>query len=123
VRPFLARFTSAPLTLAVFVTLGVAAALGEETLFRAAIQPLAGIIVAWLLFMAAHALIADFRHPTPGKVAYAALAVAMGLVLGLLYERAGIAASMACHAAFDATALFVARPLLAAARNEVLAPA
>ncbi len=66
--------------------------------------------------MLAHAVIADFRHPTPGKLGYAALAFAMGLVLGLLYERLGIAASMGAHFAFDATALLLARPILVDAR-------
>jgi hypothetical protein len=112
VRPFLVRFTSARPTVLNFALLGLAAALGEETLFRAAIQPVAGIAVASVLFMLAHSLIADLRHPTPGKVAYALLALCMGLVLGLLYDRLGIAASMAAHFAFDTVALILIRPLL-----------
>ena len=82
VRPFLARFTSARPTPLTFAILGLAAALGEETLFRAAIQPVAGIVVASLSFMLAHSLIADFRHPTLGKAAYALLALAMAFLLG-----------------------------------------
>lgn len=112
VRPFLARFTSSKPSIVNFAIVGLAAALGEETLFRAAIQPSAGIVVASLLFTLAHAAIADFRHPTPGKIAYAALAFAMGLVLGFEYEHFGIAASMATHFAFDTTALAIVRPLL-----------
>ena len=50
--------------------------------------------------MLAHSLIADFRHPTLGKAAYALLALAMAFLLGLLYDRFGIAASMAPHFAF-----------------------
>jgi membrane protease YdiL (CAAX protease family) len=84
VRPFLRRSSSAAPTPVNFAVLGLAAALGEETLFRAAIQPVGGIGIASVLFMLAHSLIADFRHPTPGKVAYAALALFLGLVLGLL---------------------------------------
>ncbi len=112
VRPFMRRFTSSEPTVPNFILIGLLAALGEETLFRAAIQPVAGIIVASLLFMAAHALVADFRHPTPGKLAYAGLAFGMGLVLGVLYAQLGIVASMAAHFAFDTTALTVGRPLL-----------
>ncbi len=108
----MARFTSARPTPLTFAILGLAAALGEETLFRAAIQPVAGIVVASLLFMFAHSLIADFRHPTLGKAAYALLALAMALVLGLLYDRFGIAASMAAHFAFDTVALTLIAPLL-----------
>ncbi len=112
VRPFLSRFTSAPPTPAIFAALGLAAALGEETLFRAAIQPVAGMVVASLLFMLAHSLIADFRHPTAGKAAYPLLAFGMGVVLGLLYERLGIAAAIAAHFAFDTVALILVAPLL-----------
>ena len=94
--------------------LSLAAAVGEETLFRAAIQPLAGIAVASVLFMLAHSVIADFGHPTPGKLAYAVLAIGIGLVLGLRYERLGITASMGAHFAFDLAALILVRPLLPA---------
>ncbi len=114
VKPFLARFTSSAPTVVNFAILGLAAALGEETLFRAAIQPTAGILVAAVLFMTAHAAIADFMHPTPGKLAYAALAFGMGIVLGLEYANLGIAASMATHFSFDTTALLLIRPLLPA---------
>ena len=112
VRPFLQRFTSAAPTPLNFAVIGLAAALGEETLFRAAIQPAAGIVVSSLLFMLAHSLIADFRHPTIGKAAYAVLAFTMGLLLGVMYDRLGIAASMGTHFAFDTAALLVIRPLL-----------
>lgn len=112
VRPFLARFTSAQPTALNFAIIGLAAAVGEETLFRAAIQPAAGIVIASILFTLAHSVIADFRHPTPGKVAYAALALGMGLLLGLLYDRVGIAASIGAHVAFDTAALIMIRPLL-----------
>lgn len=114
--PFLARFTSSDLTRAAIACLAVAAALGEETLFRAAIQPLAGIVIASALFTLAHALIADFRHPTSAKEVNAVLAFGMGLLPGVLYERLGIAASMAAHAAFDAAALWFVRPTVRAGR-------
>jgi uncharacterized protein len=112
VRPFLSRFTSARPTALNFALLGLAAALGEETLFRAAIQPAAGIVVASILFMLAHSVIADFRHPSAGKLAYAALALGMGLILGVAYDRLGIAASMGIHFAFDTATLILIRPLL-----------
>jgi uncharacterized protein len=112
VRPFLQRFTSAAPTPLNFAVIGLAAALGEETLFRVAIQPVAGILVAAVLFTLAHSFIADFRHPTPGKAAYAALALGMGLLLGALYDQLGIAASMGAHFAFDTATLILIRPLL-----------
>lgn len=111
-RPFLSRFTSARPTIASFAAIGLAAALGEETLFRAAIQPVAGIVVASILFTLAHSVIADLRHVTPGKAIYVCFAFAMGLLLGWLYERYGIVASMGAHAAFDTVVLTVIRPLL-----------
>ena len=114
VQPFLTRFTSARPTALNFALIGLAAALGEETLFRAAIQVSLGIVIASFLFTLAHAVIADFSHPTPAKLAYAALAFGMGIFLGLEFEHLGIAASMATHFAFDTTALFLIRPLLPA---------
>jgi membrane protease YdiL (CAAX protease family) len=69
-------------------------------------------VVASVLFMLAHSLIADFRHPTAGKAAYAVLALAMGLLLGVLYDRLGIVASMGTHFALDTAALTLIRPLL-----------
>ncbi len=123
VRPFLTRFTSARPTAANFALIGIAAALGEETLFRAAIQPVGGILIASVLFMLAHSVIADFRHPSPGKVAYAALALGMGILLGVLYDRLGIAASMGVHFAFDTTALVMIRPLLPARQPRPLTSA
>jgi membrane protease YdiL (CAAX protease family) len=112
VRPFLARFTSSAATPVNFAILGLAAAIGEETLFRAAIQPVTGIVIAAVLFTVAHAPIADLRHLTPGKLAYVGLALGMGLLLGLLYDRFGIAASVGAHAAFDTAVLLWVRPLL-----------
>ena len=112
VQPFLRRFTTARPTAINFVILGLAAAIGEETLFRAAIQPLLGVGVAAVLFTLAHAPIADLRHLTRGKLSYVALAFAMGLLLGFLYDVAGLAASMGAHAAFDATLLIVIAPLI-----------
>ena len=112
VRPFLARFTSARPTVLNFAIIGLAAAIGEETLFRAALQPSVGIWIAALLFTVVHAAIADYRHPTLGKLAYAALAFGMGVLLGIEYDHLGIAASMATHFAFDTTALTLIRPLL-----------
>ncbi len=114
VAPFLARFSSSEPTLLNFAALGLAAALGEESLFRAAIQPYFGIGLASLLFMAAHIGVADWRHPTPRKAAYAALVFGMGLLLGWLFDNYGIACSMATHFAFDTTALYLVRPLFPA---------
>lgn len=110
--PFLSRFTGSAPTPANAVLLGIVAALGEETLFRAAIQPMAGLVIAAIFFTAAHSLIGDFRHLSFEKVAYIVFALMIGLLLGLLYERFGIAASMGLHAAFDAVFLLGIRSFL-----------
>ncbi|HEU6440643.1 MAG TPA: hypothetical protein VFC12_09450 [Terriglobales bacterium] len=70
------------------------------------------MLVAASLFTIAHAGIADFRHPSVGKLAYALLAFGMGMLLGVEYDRLGIAALMATHFEFDTTALVLIRPLL-----------
>jgi membrane protease YdiL (CAAX protease family) len=112
VPPFLDNFSGIEPTLLSFVTLGLLAGLGEETLFRATLQPLLGIVLASLLFTLAHAPIAQFEKPTAGKLGYALFAFGMGLVLGVLYGQAGIVAAVVAHASFDTTFYLMIRPLV-----------
>jgi membrane protease YdiL (CAAX protease family) len=110
--PFLDNFSGIEPTLLSFTILGLLAGLGEETLFRATLQPLLGIVVASLLFTLAHAPIAHFEKPSVGKFGYAVFAFAMGLVLGLLYGQAGIVAAIAAHSSFDTTFYVMIRPIV-----------
>jgi uncharacterized protein len=66
VRPFLRNFSGVRPTVANLIVLGMLAGVGEETLFRSALQPLIGIFLASLLFTLAHAPIAQLQRPSLG---------------------------------------------------------
>lgn len=84
----------------VSVVVGVA----EEVLFRAALQPLIGVWGTSVLFAAVHANYAPMLHDrSQWGFSAAALATVFGLslLLGVAYERAGLAAAVTAHAAYD----------------------
>jgi hypothetical protein len=63
--------------------LALASGLGEEALFRGALQPQIGLVAATLVFGAVHYV------PRPGLRAWALFALAAGLGFGLLFELCG----------------------------------
>lgn len=76
-------------------TVGAAAALGEETIFRGALQPRLGILLTSLLF----ALI----HGNYGLTIATLIVFLMGMVLGFLRRRYNTSTSMAMHATYNIT--------------------
>jgi uncharacterized protein len=100
----------------VCLLLGVAAGIGEETLFRAALVPWIGVYAAAALFALAHAGTARLSEGvTAGKVAYLAIALCAGVALGLTYLAFGLLTTMCAHAAFDTVMLLRLRSLITAA--------
>jgi membrane protease YdiL (CAAX protease family) len=98
----------------------VMAGFAEELLFRAALQTWIGIGWASVLFGLAHSGTARLQEGlSPGKLAYLVVAVGAGVLLGLLYRAAGLAAAMSAHAGFDAGILLVLAPAIAAAAREI----
>jgi len=81
--------TSAPGIL----TLGLAAALGEESIFRGALQPRFGLILTSLLF----ALV----HSNYGLSFSTLLVFLIGLILGLLRRRFNTSTAMLAHATYN----------------------
>jgi membrane protease YdiL (CAAX protease family) len=77
------------------VTLGVAAALGEEPLFRGAAQPRFGLVVTALLF----ALV----HSNYGITFSTAIVLLLGLVLGWVRARHNTSTAMILHAVYNMT--------------------
>ncbi|MBI5365992.1 MAG: CPBP family intramembrane metalloprotease [Planctomycetes bacterium] len=81
-----------PLAAGEVLLAAAASAVGEELLFRAALQPLLGLVGASLLFGLLH---------LPGErrlVPWTGFAVVMGFALGALYERTGtLAAPVVAH--------------------------
>lgn len=77
------------------LTLGLAAALGEEALFRGALQPRFGLLPTAALF----ALV----HSNYGLTISTLIVLLLGLALGLLRQRANATTSMAAHATYNIT--------------------
>jgi membrane protease YdiL (CAAX protease family) len=97
-RAFLrAAYASARLRRADMLVVALNAGVGEELLFRGALQPLLGLAWTSLAFALLHTGIPR----SPALAAFALYTFAMGLGLGAFYERCGLAAAMAAHAAFD----------------------
>ncbi|MEZ4657525.1 MAG: CPBP family intramembrane glutamic endopeptidase [Caldilineaceae bacterium] len=75
------------------LTLGLAAALGEETIFRGALQPRFGLIFTALLF----ALV----HSNYGITISTLIVFVLGCVLGLVRLRFSTSTSMVVHAVYN----------------------
>lgn len=81
--------TSAPGIL----TLGLAAALGEETIFRGALQPRFGLLFTAILFA--------LLHSTYGLTLSTALVFVVGLMLGVVRARTNTSTAMIFHAVYN----------------------
>ncbi|MGI8608985.1 MAG: CPBP family glutamic-type intramembrane protease [Candidatus Dormibacteria bacterium] len=81
------------------IALALAAGIGEEVLFRGALQPRLGIIAAALLFAVLH---------TQYAISLASLEIfILGLALGLLRRRAGVTGTIIAHAGYDLILLMI----------------
>jgi hypothetical protein len=95
------------------VWFALAAGVGEELLFRGALQPLLGLWATTALFVAAHARAYRFRADRTTFVQLVML-LAMGLMLGLIARYIGLYAAMITHVATDIVGLFIVRKASAA---------
>jgi len=75
------------------LTLGLAAALGEESVFRGALQPRFGLFLTALLFA--------LLHSNYGLSLSTLLVFVVGLILGLLRRRFNTSTSMLAHAVYN----------------------
>lgn len=75
------------------LSLGLAAGIGEETLLRGAIQPRFGLLLTAFLFA--------LLHSQYGLSIATVVVFLVGLVLGLLRQRANTSTAMICHAAYN----------------------
>ena len=86
-------------TLPGILTIGLAAAIGEETLFRGAIQPRFGLLLTSAMFALVH---------SNYGISFATLVVfILGLVLGVLRRRYNTTTSMITHATYNSTLAFL----------------
>jgi uncharacterized protein len=91
-----------PLFTSVFgvLTVGLAAALGEETLFRGALQPRFGLIFTTILFAIVHS---NYGISVSTLVVFVA-----GLIFGILRNRFNTTTAMMAHATYNSTLAFLA---------------
>jgi len=81
------------------IVLALAAGIGEEIIFRGAVQPRFGIVAASLLFAVMH---------TQYAISLASLEIfILGIFLGLLRNRAGVIASIIAHTGYDLILLMI----------------
>jgi uncharacterized protein len=95
-----------PLWMAMF------AGLGEEVLFRGAIQPIIGLWWSSLVFVLLHSGTYQFRSLTWKKAVLAVFVFGVSLLLGYIFVNVGLLAAVAAHTIFDVVALFGLQRLL-----------
>jgi hypothetical protein len=88
---------------------GLCAGVGEELLFRGALQPLLGIWWTGLLFTLAHSGTGRFKSMNLMKWGYAVFLFAVSLMFGLVLIKIGIIAAVALHATADTLIFLVLR--------------
>jgi membrane protease YdiL (CAAX protease family) len=99
------------------VWISLAAGFSEELLFRAALQPLVGIVGASLLFLLVHAGAYDFRRLDRTALWQASCVFGMSLLLGFIFEYIGLLAAMIAHAVVDIVGLYLVRRISGSANR------
>lgn len=89
--------------------ISIAAAVGEEMLFRAALQPLLGVWIVSLLFLLTHVPVYRFRKLDGAAIAQAAGVFGGSVVLGFVFDYVGLLAAMLVHAWIDIVGLLIVR--------------
>lgn len=78
--------------------LSIFAGVGEEILFRGALQPLMGIWLTSIIFVAIHGY---FKFKSTGHILFGILLFGLSMMLGFLYEYIGLISAMVAHAIYD----------------------
>ncbi len=90
---------------------GLDAGIGEELLFRGALQPIVGVWWASLIFTLAHFRTGQFHLMNWQKLLYAIFVFIAGLFLGYVFSEIGLIAAIVTHAAVDVVWFFSVRRL------------
>lgn len=80
------------------IQLSFFAGVGEELLFRGAIQPLLGIWITSVIFVGLHGY---FKFKSLGHLVFGGIMFGLSVGLGYLFEYAGLIAAMSAHATYD----------------------
>lgn len=99
------------------VWISLAAAIGEELLFRAALQPLLGVWITSLIFLLTHTPVYQFRKLNRTTLVQAAGVFGASVALGFIYQYVGLLAAVLVHTALDVVGLYVVRNVLRAGRG------
>jgi len=91
--------------------IGLAAGIGEELLFRGALQPIVGVWWASLIFTLAHFRTGQFHSMNWQKLIYATSVFIAGLFLGYVFSEIGLIAAIVTHATVDVVWFFSVRRL------------
>jgi len=89
--------------------MALAAAVGEEMLFRAALQPLLGVWIVSLLFLATHVPVYRLRKLDRASLVQAAGVFGSSVVLGFTFQYVGLIAAILVHLWIDIVGLLVVR--------------
>ncbi len=95
---FAGLFKPLKLTNGQIVFISICAGVGEELLFRGAIQPLLGIWITAILFVLIHGYLNPFNLPLTYYGMYMVLVIG---VIGLMTEHLGILTAMIAHTLID----------------------
>ncbi len=80
------------------IQLSAFAGTGEELLFRGAIQPLLGNWLTSAIFIGIHGY---FKFKSVGHIIFGVMMFSLSMMLGYLFEHAGLIAAMSAHAVYD----------------------
>lgn len=94
----------------------LAAGVGEELLFRAALQPVLGLWLSSLVFMLIHAPGYQFRMRDRATLVQVLVLLSISVLLGLVFAHIGLVAAMIVHAMIDLVGLTNLRRALARRR-------
>lgn len=97
--------------------ISLAAAIGEEMLFRAALQPLLGVWIVSLLFLLTHVPVYRFRKLDGAALAQAASVFVGSVVLGYVFQYVGLLAAMLVHMWIDIVGLLIVRHMVQTRRG------
>jgi uncharacterized protein len=92
--------------------ISIGAAVGEEMLFRAALQPFLGVWIVSLLFLVTHVPVYRFRKLDRATLVQAAGIFACSVALGFVFEKVGLVAAILVHMWIDIVGLVAVRGVI-----------
>ena len=94
------------------IWISICAGVGEEFLFRAAVQPLIGIWLTSIVFVLAHARAYQFKTINIATFIQASSIFAISVFLGLIFQYVGLIAAILIHTMIDVVGLYSIRHLV-----------